>query len=249
MKTIIPISENNFLEFFNSKIPVKNEFVSYDTKAKVIGSFSKPTLLQFEAYQKAYDYFNNVLFGKNLPPVILSLRRQHFRKGGYFKPTAWKDGYGNVWSEINLNPKHLNAPAIEVYSILVHEMAHHFQDNFGKPSRSNYHNKQFALIMEKVGLVCSHNGKPGGKKTGQSMSHYIIPNGAFENAFRSMPHNYKLPFIQTENLCNSIVPLAENNKVKNKVKYCCKECNNNVWGRSGMKLLCVQCNILFLENN
>jgi hypothetical protein len=33
--------------------------------------------------------------------------------------------------------------------------------------------------MEEVGLIPSSTGAPGGKRTGQSMSHYIDPDGKF----------------------------------------------------------------------
>ena len=35
-----------------------------------------PTKQQFEAFENAYEYFNVVLFQKQLPPVILNLSRK-----------------------------------------------------------------------------------------------------------------------------------------------------------------------------
>src|SRR5262249_7332085 len=67
-----------------------------------------------------------------------------------------------------------------VISTLGHEMAHHWQHIFGKPSRNGYHNRQWAAKMEEIGLMPSDTGEPGGKKTGQRMSDYIIPGGPFE---------------------------------------------------------------------
>ncbi len=36
--------------------------------------------------------------------------------------------------------------------------------------------------MERVGLMPSDTGQPGGRKVGQSMTHYIITGGAFDRA-------------------------------------------------------------------
>jgi hypothetical protein len=57
-------------------------------------------------------------------------------------------------------------------------MVHQEQKHFGKPSRNGYHNKQWSRWMERIGLVPSATGAPGGKRTGQRMTHYIIRGGA-----------------------------------------------------------------------
>jgi hypothetical protein len=62
-------------------------------------------------------------------------------------------------------------------------MVHQEQDHFGKPSRNGYHNKGWGLLMERVGLMPSSTGKPGGKRTGQKVSHYILADGPFARAF------------------------------------------------------------------
>ncbi len=36
--------------------------------------------------------------------------------------------------------------------------------------------------MERVGLMPSDTGEPGGRKVGQSMTHYIIAGGPFDMA-------------------------------------------------------------------
>src|SRR5690606_37233909 len=46
--------------------------------------------------------------------------------------------------------------------------------------RGNYHNKEWADKMEQVGLMPSNTGEPGGKRTGDRMTHYILQGGAFE---------------------------------------------------------------------
>jgi hypothetical protein len=38
--------------------------------------------------------------------------------------------------------------------------------------------------MERIGLMPSATGAPGGRRTGQRMTHYIIRGGLFDRAFR-----------------------------------------------------------------
>ena len=46
-----------------------------------------------------------------------------------------------------------------------------------QPGRTGYHNREWASKMLEVGLVPSDTGQPGGKQTGQHMTHYIDPKG------------------------------------------------------------------------
>ena len=61
-------------------------------------------------------------------------------------------------------------------------MAHQWQRHHGKPSRTGYHNKEWAAKMIEVGLVPSSTGEIGGKQVGQHMTHYIADGGAFAQA-------------------------------------------------------------------
>ena len=40
--------------------------------------------------------------------------------------------------------------------------------------------------MKEIGLQTSDTGAPGGKETGQNMTHYIIPGAAYELAFAKL---------------------------------------------------------------
>ena len=68
-------------------------------------------------------------------------------------------------------------------STLAHEMAHAWQYHFGKPSaEAGYHNVEWGTKMEEIGLMPSNTGEPGGKRTGQQMTHYIVEDGPFAEA-------------------------------------------------------------------
>ena len=85
--------------------------------------------------------------------------------------------------EIALNPAHFKSRTTEEsLSTLAHEMCHFEQQHFGEPGRTGYHNREWAGMMKAIGLIPSDTGQPGGKETGQKVSHYIEPGGPFDRA-------------------------------------------------------------------
>ena len=145
---------------------------------------------------QAYRYFNDALFEGELPPCILTIARKK-NTHGYFSPQRWRkvDEKEYATHEIALTATTLYREPIKVFSTLVHEQVHLWQEEFGKSSCNGYHNKEWGRKMELIGLMPSNTGKPGGKKTGQQMTHYIIEGGAYEKAFKEMPEKYLLAFM------------------------------------------------------
>lgn len=201
-----------------------------------------PTREQFAAYEKMFAYFNAKLFAGDLPPCLLNFSRRA-RSNGFFAPERWEKGK-DVRHEISLNPSTLKSrKPIEVASTLVHEQVHLWQQEHGKPSRSGYHNREWASKMEAIGLVPSSTGAPGGEKVGQRVSHYIAPKGPFARAFAAMPKEYSLPWA-----CEELPEESKGSTGKNKVKYTCTgECEANVWGKPGLSLSCDGCEQPFEE--
>lgn len=107
-----------------------------------------------------------------------------------------------------------------------------------KPSRSGYHNKEWATKMESIGLKPSDTGQPGGKRTGQKVSHYIIEGGKFETSVESLLGNgFKL------NWQGNIDSDDNGSKCKNKskTKFSCSKCRQNAWAKSKAVLVCGIC--------
>lgn len=224
-----------------------------------------PTEEQFNALNAAYQYFNQTLFDGALPGRILNFSRKK-NTHVFLAPGRWRrvgeDNYSTY--EISLTPTTLYREPVEVFSTLVHEQCHLWQVEFGNPSRGSYHNKEWADKMEKVGLMPRDTGEPGGKRTGQHMTHYIISDGRYEQAFLVMPMEYALPFTSLDgdlmkSLLTGTMPPAivkpgepEPGKAKfapvtgrNKTKYSCPSCGVNVWGKPGINLVCGDCNGTF----
>lgn len=129
---------------------------------------------------ECYDYFNKELFEGSLSGCVLSFesKGQHF---GYYCKNGFVDREGGTRDEISLNPNYFlhKSGDLELLQTLVHEMCHQWQCHFGKPSLRTYHNKEFSEVMERVGLMTSETGEPGGKRTGQKMADYPIEGGLF----------------------------------------------------------------------
>lgn len=190
----------------------------------------------YKHLQAAFDHFNAALFDGVLPPAMLTINHSRRNWAGY----AWQDRFehvetGTKVSEISMNPDCFSDGLREAMGTFVHEMAHHWEHTCSRDtvSRGGYHNKIWADKMESVGLMPSHTGKPGGKRTGQRMTHYIIDHGPYAAAFDAMPESIKLDWHGI-----SQAKPARRRPAANKVKYQCPECGANAWGKEGLQLIC-----------
>jgi predicted SprT family Zn-dependent metalloprotease len=196
-----------------------------------------PTISEYRGFQTAYDFFNAELFEGALPGLLVTLQRAA-RSRGYFGPERFTARAGNATvHEIALNPDTFEGRTDEeILSTLVHEMAHAWQECHGNPGRTAYHNKEWADKMEALGLMPSDTGEPGGKKTGQHMTHYIVPDGPYALAFaRLEEQGYRLGWQAAPRLRASAA------KAKSKTKFTCPDCGQNAWAKEDAKLACGEC--------
>lgn len=148
-----------------------------------------PTEQAYREFQEAYDFYNQRLFDNKLPGCMFTMQRRA-NTYGYFSSKRFVNLTGTKADEIALNPEVFAVvPMIEILQTLVHEMAHQWQQHYGKPGRRGYHNKEWGNLMESVGLMPSNTGKPGGRKTGEQMMDYLIEDGPFDVATRELVGN------------------------------------------------------------
>ena len=146
----------------------------------------KPTEEAYAELQQACDFFNQELFNGQLPAFLITMQRQK-NTMGYLSKSRFVHRNGTTIDELALNPAFFAVvPLIEILQTIVHEQTHQWQAYFGKPSRSGYHNTQWANKMESVGLMPSSTGQPGGHRTGQHMGDYTIPGGLFDLATQKL---------------------------------------------------------------
>lgn len=194
-----------------------------------------PTSDTYQTLNKAYDYFNLVLFEGKLPGCLITMQRKG-RSLGYFCPERFQTRKENEHyvHEIALNPAHFISRSDEdILSTLVHEMAHLWQQEKGTAPNRPYHNREWSEKMEDLGLIPSNTGEEGGRKTGQSMSHYIDESGRFAGYVKSFLEENQAISYQDR-------PILKANKAKskNKIKYTCPKCSLNAWGKPNANLIC-----------
>lgn len=223
-------------------------FVSYDTER--LGM--KP-VDQYLEIDRAYQIYNEHIFktqGEALPECLITMQRKKGAKG-YYSPDSFssRDDESNSIDEIALNPNIFKGRTDkEILSTLVHEMTHVWQQHYGKPSRNGYHNKEWANKMEAVGLMPSSTGEPGGSKTGQRMTHYIIEGGLFDKITDEMLEGNKMKLLWQSRFSNDDSEVAEK-KRKSKTKYICLSCGQNAWAKPDSKLGCWECMELMIAED
>jgi hypothetical protein len=132
----------------------------------------------------------------------------------------------------------LNATALAP-RVTPESAVHLWQHHFGKPSRSGYHNKEWAQHMHGVGLVPSDTGAPGGKEVGQKVSHYIEAGGRSDQSCAAlMRKGFQLPYVGrwTEG-----GEKTKKKKVGSKTRYTCPNCGLNAWAKPGVLNGCIEC--------
>lgn len=196
-----------------------------------------PTRTTYGDLTDAYDFLNVRLFEARLPLCLITMQRRAKSNYGHFcgERFGTRDGR-EVTDEISLNPRHLRNRAVdEILSTLAHEMVHLEQHHFGKASRSGYHNKEWGSLMQRIGLEPSSTGKPGGRRTGQQMSHYVASGGRFEDVCRELlATGFTIHY-------GDQLPGEDRSPPESKVKYTCPQCGANAWGKPALSLICGDC--------
>ena len=156
---------------------------------------SEPTSETYQCFLYAYNFFSEELFDNSLPKVLFTYQRKN-KTMGYASSKRWIDTNGAFIDELAMNPEYFARYAmIEIFDTLVHEACHIWQFHYGKQSRKGYHNKDWGDKMESIGLYPSSTGRPGGNKTGQRMSDYIIKDGPFiKSCAKLKQQQFSIPF-------------------------------------------------------
>lgn len=196
------------------------------------------TKAAYDAMYAAFDHFNAELFDGRLPAAMLVLHRKR-NAHGYFWANRWFDkveGEQEGMHEIALNPASMGRDLRQVLSTLAHEMVHHEQEVFGKPSPGG-HNKEWAEWMDRIGLTPTSTGLPDGKRTGRRVTHMIVDGGAYDVSFQRLVSRQDVDF----SWFSPDQAKAAREKDMSKVKHTCA-CGCNIWGAYGkIEAICGHC--------
>jgi hypothetical protein len=191
---------------------------------------------EYGGLQAAYDHFNKELFEGVLPDVFITYQR-HAHSAGYYSPDRFSGRVGQFGKdELALNPDNfIGRTDKQITSTLVHEQTHAWQKAFGTPASRGYHNKEWAKKMKEIGLQPSSTSGVGGRETGQHMSHYIIPHGAFDQAYERLAATGWALNLQS---APSAGPKGGRNR---KTSFACTGCGQKAWGKPSLDLICHTC--------
>lgn len=160
-----------------------------------------PTEDLWECYSMLFAYLNAKLFEDTLPECILNFAT-HGRSNGFFTSARWQQEEGarsreqeqstTTAHELSLNPVLLAGPIENTLAWLVrlmvqlqlYERGHDYEYEQG------YYPLEFYKAMWAIGLPCSGDGTPTGKRTGYTMKHWIAPEGKFADAIQLIPQDY-----------------------------------------------------------
>lgn len=204
-------------------------------------NWQTPTAETYEGLDRAFNHFNRVLFDDRLPPVLFTLTRKRNAHGYFWAEQFTHRTDGDPTHEIALNPETMSRDLREVLSTLVHEMTHLEQQEYGKPGKKGHHNREWAGLMERIGLIPTDTGELGGKKTGRKVTHYIDPEGPFDKAFDAlMP--FDLPYFTKPREA-----AGAKKKDLSKVKRTCPCCDAKAWAKQGSRIICGDCDEMMVE--
>lgn len=233
--------------FESSAVPTSEKEISLVRTGKKV----TPAETLIAELQLAYSYFNEALFKGELPDCMLTIDYSGRTILGYYKPLSFVSKDGILVDQISINPKFLISEKLsDVLSTLVHEMAHLWIFNIGnKKTINGYHCKKWVAKMEEIGLIPSNTGKPGGKKTGYQMDHYILAGGRFDRACEVLfDKEFQISWgMATAKMVNDFLdgngsgksaPPEPKDKSKGKVKFVCPVCAKPAWAAESRKLIC-----------
>ena len=211
-----------------------NDFASYDA----------PSMQTYHALDRAFNFFNLNLFNNRLPDVHFVIHRKRGAHGYFWAEQFKHRDSGERVDEIALNPDSMGRSLPEILSTLVHEMVHLRQQHEGTPPKSGGHNKEFASMMDAVGLTPTATGAEGGKRTGRKMSHMIDPGGLFDVSCNELlATGLALPWFTNP------PERAPKKKDTSKVKHTCPQCDVNAWGKLGIRLVCGECDTAMVADD
>jgi hypothetical protein len=204
------------------------------------------------ALEAAYAHFNQRLFDGELPPVLLNLSRSPKKSVlGFFAPNAWtsaKERGSEPLCELSITPQGTTRATEDLYSTLVHEMAHALEHVRGvRPKSPGYHSAEWFETMKRIGLPPRPNGK-----SRLTVDHDIDPAGAFAKAFAELPSDLRLPFVSTvrereghngKGADNNQPEKGDDKGTKQgkRAKYLCSGCQTTMRGPSGRNVVCGDC--------
>ena len=151
---------------------------------------SSPTQATYGGLDRRLSAFQPQLFGGSLPPCLITMQR-HKGAYGYFSGDRFASvgDPKDITDEIALNPAHFASRTPTAIRYRPSPMKWCISGSIISASRrgNGYHNKEWAAKMREIGLIPTDTGQPGGKETGQKVTHMIERGGTFRESLHRVP--------------------------------------------------------------
>lgn len=201
---------------------------------------AKPPSHPLQQLHHAYHAINERFFSGALPGCEI---RFSTRQGseGHYRPGALPSGeLCPALDQIAIGAHLSSSKMIES---LAHQACHQYRQHSRQPPRRAYHDQVWAEKMVEIGLQPSSTGLPGGRVTGQKVSHYLLEGGGLSLLIREL-HDQGLDI----NLAAAAGPAGAGTRSANKkawarTKYTCAGCNKSVLGGDQYNLVCGDCQL------
>lgn len=190
---------------------------------------------------KLYDYCNAKLFGGELTKPVITVQRDERNKtnGWWSVKKVWRENENDEGEhELNMTAQQLNRPIKEIAATMIHEMCHQYAsvNNLQDCSRSGtYHNKLFKKIAETHGLTVECV-----KTIGWSHTELTPETAALIDEFvKDNPDSiiYRTPVFKGQTV-----------KTSSTRKYKCPICGMSVRATKEVRIMCVDCDELMVED-
>ena len=195
------------------------------------------TPVEYTGLQEAFDHFNSTLFDGSVPDCFFTYQRKP-GSAGSFAPDEFSGRADELVRDgIRLNPDvFVGQTDQQILQTFVFQMCRAWQWHHGKRSSPGYVNHELADKMKSIGLQPTSTGGVGGKETGSRIFHYVIPDGAFAHAYEKLVSDgWHL------NLQSAPREGQEDRKKRNKTKWVCSICEQQVYGQPSNALYCSPC--------
>lgn len=204
-----------------------------------------PTKEHYGEIVALLEWLNRNFYKGELALPMVTFRTA-LKSHGVYKPKKWDHKAGTSRPEFQLNPFLFKQSNLETQCMELLRLMEHLRQ--GKASRTNYHDRDYALGMTEHGLQTHREGAPE-KETGERITLSVIAGGKFEKLVgKKRESGFTFSWAIREDAAPETgaadgekADKAES-KSGRKFKYQCpvEGCGTAFWGKDGQKGGCFE---------